>query len=256
MQKMRMLFALFIALPILNLSLELGYAKTNDFSGFQWELFEETTDFKSKTDEEKDKILKELDGSISDLNREIKIPKKKRIIDLMKKILEINEFMKYRLCNQEDKNCSNEKKMLMDNLLTAVQDNFGECSVTYKRITELTSDTHSNLIVLNLIIQSIVENKEYIDRSKKDIIINIINCLNEKIDDYMDKIKNENNKPHIVPYLKESQKEMLAKALLELNGLDEIEEDKNDSESNKLSSFAIKEDVYGEIIDILKEIKD
>ena len=79
MQKLRILFALFIALPLLSLSLEPGNAKTNDFSGFQWELFEETTDFKSKTDEEKDKILKELDDSISDLNREIKIPKKNEL---------------------------------------------------------------------------------------------------------------------------------------------------------------------------------
>ena len=57
------------------------------------------------------KTLKELDGYISDLNKEIKkyitekneYPKDK-IVDLMKKLLYINHFIKNRVCNQEDKN--------------------------------------------------------------------------------------------------------------------------------------------------------
>ena len=120
MQKMRMLFALFITLPlILSLSLEPGYAETNKIENIMGEVFEKLKDFKSKTDEEKDKMIKELDSSILDLNKEIKnyISEKKekpygKIIDLMRKMHVMNHYMKYRVCNQGDENCSNEKKKI------------------------------------------------------------------------------------------------------------------------------------------------
>ena len=40
MQKTRMLFALFIALPILSLSLKPGKAEKNDFLGFRGQIYE------------------------------------------------------------------------------------------------------------------------------------------------------------------------------------------------------------------------
>ena len=219
--------------------------------------------FKSTTEEQKDKTLKELDGYISDLNKEIKkyitekneYPKDK-IVDLMKKLLYINHFIKNRVCNQEDKNCINEKKRLMSNLLNVVEDNLGKCSVTIEHVTKLTKKVNDNLITLNLIIQSIVENKDYIEKSKIDIVINLINCLSDRFDDYFPLIETEHGfMPKIIPYLKKSHTEVLRKALLKLTGLDGKEETKKDSESNKLS-FETREDVYEEIIGILKEIKE
>ena len=120
MQKMRMLFALFITLPIiLSLSLEPGYAETNKIENIMGEVFEKLEVFNSKTDEEKDKMIKELDSSILDLNKEIKnyISEKKekpygKIIDLMRKMHVMNHYLKNRVCNQGDENCSNEKKKI------------------------------------------------------------------------------------------------------------------------------------------------
>ena len=210
---------------------ESEYAETNDFIGFRGQLYEKLKAFKSIPEKEKDAILKELDNSLSDLNEEIQnyIKEKKQkpkddIVDLMKKILEISHYMKYRVCDQEDENCRNEQKMLMNNLLAVLQDNFGKCEETIELVTKLTSNTHSNLVVLTLIIQSIVDNKEFIVGKKANIIINIINCLTEKIDDYMNQIeKDYKGNPHIVPYLKDSQLKTLANALLELNGLDDVD---------------------------------
>ena len=210
---------------------ESEYAETNDFLGFRGQLYEKLKAFKSKTEKEKDEILKELDSSLSDLNEEIqKYIKEKNqkpkddIVDLMKKILEISHYMRYRVCDQEDENCRNEQKMLMNNLLAVLQDNFGKCEETIELVTKLTSNTHSNLVVLTLIIQSIVDNKDFIVGKKANIIINIINCLTEKIDDYMNQIeKDYKGNPHIVPYLKDSQLKTLANALLELNGLDDVD---------------------------------
>jgi len=126
MQKMRMLFALFITLPlILSLSLEPGYAETNKIENIMGEVFEKLKSFNSKTDEEKDKMIKELDSSILDLNKEIKnyISEKKekpygKIIDLMRKMHVMNHYLKNRVCNQGDENCNNEKKRLMNKFIS------------------------------------------------------------------------------------------------------------------------------------------
>ena len=75
--------------------------------------------------------------------------------------------MKYRVCNQGDENCRNEQKRLMNNILSALHDNFKNESVTYERVTKLTRNAHSNLAVLTSIIQAIVDNKDLIEESKR-----------------------------------------------------------------------------------------
>ena len=62
----------------------------------------------------------------------------------------------------------------MNNILAVVEDNFGKCEVTIDRMTKLTKDTNMNFVVLNLLIQAIIDNKDFIERSKLDIIVNII----------------------------------------------------------------------------------
>ena len=70
---MRMLFALFITLPLIfSLAMVPGFAQSNNFQAIIQELNQSLEDFNSKTEEEKDKFLKELDNSISDLNEKIK----------------------------------------------------------------------------------------------------------------------------------------------------------------------------------------
>ena len=72
-QKMRMLLALFITLPlILSIELHPGFAESINIPDYDPEQAKRVEDFISKTEEEKDKILKELDSSISNLNGEIK----------------------------------------------------------------------------------------------------------------------------------------------------------------------------------------
>jgi len=237
---------------------ESEYAEANDFLGFKGQLYEKVKAFKSKTEKEKDEILKGLDSSISDLNEEIQqyIKEKKGkepkddIVDLIKKIIEINQYMGYRVCNQGEENCRNEKKRLMNNILAAVQDNFKDISVTYDRVTKLTSNTHSNLVAVTLLIQSIVDNKEFIEEGKTKIITDIIDWLNKKFDNIINEIDEQyNHNSYIKEYLKESQKKILENALLELTGKTE-----KYFEPKKLS-FATNVDANGEIIDILKEIK-
>ena len=59
MQKIRMLFALLITLPLI-----LGYSTHNNFNNVMEDALEKADVFDSKSNQEKDKILKELVSSI------------------------------------------------------------------------------------------------------------------------------------------------------------------------------------------------
>ena len=218
MQKIRMLFALFITLPLI-----LGYATHNNFNNVMEDALEKADVFDSKSNQEKDKILKELVSSISDLNEQIKkyTSEKKEspdddIVDLMKQLLEINLYFRKRVCNRFKK-CVNLQKSLMNDIIAVVEDNFGECPVTIEHITELTKDTNMNLLALTLVIQSIVDNKTIIDKSKIDIIKNILNCLIDRFNDYFPKIEEQfKNKAFMIRFSRDNHLENLRKTLSKL----------------------------------------
>ena len=218
MQKIRMLFALFITLPLI-----LGYATHNNFNNVMEDALEKADVFDSKSNQEKDKILKELVSSISDLNEQIKKYTSEKnlspdddIVDLMKQLLQINLYFRKRVCNRFKK-CVNLQKSIMNDIIAVVEDNFGECPVTIEHITTLTKDTNMNLLALTLVIQSIVDNKTIIDKSKIDIIKNILNCLIDRFNDYFPKIEEQfKNKAFMIGFSRDNHLENLRKALSKL----------------------------------------
>ena len=270
MQKMRMLFALFITLPlILSLSLEPGYAETNKIENLMGEVFEKLKSFNSKTDEEKDKMIKELDSSILDLNKEIKnyISEKKekpygKIIDLMRKMHVMNHYLKNRVCNQGDENCSNEKKRLMNNIIAVLEDNFKECPVTIEYINKLSSDTYANLSLHILLIQSIIENKDFMEKSQRKVISSLLGCIGDQMNDYWPGVVAKYGKdgdPDSIKFLKEDLSKTLLKEIFKL--YEDSSSSVSESSSNLLlekerERERLREKVFGEIIDILKEIKE
>jgi len=272
MQKMRMLFALFITLPlILSLSLEPGYAETNKIENLMGEVFEKLKSFNSKTDEEKDKMIKELDSSILDLNKEIKnyISEKKekpygKIIDLMRKMHVMNHYLKNRVCNQGDENCSNEKKRLMNNIIAVLEDNFKECPVTIEYINKLSSDTYANLSLHILLIQSIIENKDFMEKSQRKVISSLLGCIGDQMNDYWPGVVAKYGKdgdPDSVKFLKEDLSKRLLEAIIKLYEDSSSSSSVSESSSNLLlekerERERLREKVFGEIIDILKEIKE
>ena len=270
MQKMRMLFALFITLPlILSLSLEPGYAETNKIENIMGEVFEKLKEFKSKTDEEKDKMIKELDSSILDLNKEIKnyISEKKekpygKIIDLMRKMHVMNHYLKNRVCNQGDENCSNEKKRLMNNIIAVLEDNFKECPVTIEYINKLSSDTYANLSLHILLIQSIIENKDFMEKSQRKVISSLLGCIGDQMNDYWPGVVAKYGKdgdPDSIKFLKEDLSKTLLKEIFKLYEDSSSSSSVSESSSNLLlekERERLREKVFGEIIDILKEIKE
>ena len=194
-KKMRILFALFITLPLmLSITIDPEELQKSIFMKVDKDQIKKKEDFMTKTEEEKDKILKELDKSILDLNEKIKkyISEKNEypnddIVDLMNKIIEIIAYMEAKVCNQQDNNynnCINEKKRFMKNLLSAVEYNFGKCDVTLEHINKLTNYVIYNLSLLSNLIEYIIQNIDYMEKSQAYIITNILECLGFKTEGY------------------------------------------------------------------------
>jgi len=260
-QKMRMLFALFITLPlILSIELKPGFGESSIFGDVYEEIKEKWKIFSSKTEEEKFKILEELDGSISNLNEEIKkyISEKKenpneKVVELLKKMYEVNSFLQVITCKKEDKNCENKKKKLMNNLLNVLEDNLGQCPTTVQYITKLTDNAYNNLMFIAELARSTIKNLDLIDEEKIDIIANLIDCLGSKGDDYWPAISAHFEKLGWSEYETEIlliYAEFLIDSALKIM---KIMQKKIKYGKPPERSYTVYEE---ELIDILKEIKD
>ena len=269
-KKMRILIALFITLPLfLSVDVEPQKEEKKDYLHSASEIEHMVQEFKKKTEEEKDKILKDLESTISDLREKIKldISEKKepneKIIELLKKGVELSRCMEYKVCNKEDKNCESNKMKLMNPLLDAIQDNFGQCPVTMQHIKTLTENTFFTFQFINVLINTIVKNADYVDPNTKKIISELINCLLTNIDEYFPimiaKINTKKMTEEDINEIKGIFTKHLFEQFLKLNKIP-YEYSKDKEKNNKIlrnpTTDVRTEKVYKEILDILKEIKE
>ena len=181
----------------------------------------------------------------------------------MKKGVELSRCMEYKVCNKEDKNCESNKMKLMNPLLDAIQDNFGQCPVTMQHIKTLTENTFFTFQFVNVLINTIVKNADYIDPNKKKIISELINCLLTNIDEYFPimiaKINTKKMTEEDINEIKGIFTKHLFEQFLKLNKIP-YEYSKDKEKNNKIlrnpTTDVRTEKVYKEILDILKEIKE
>ena len=263
-QKMRMLFALFTTLPLIfGRELEPGFGKSAIFGDVDKEKLQKIIDFSSKSEEEKFKILEELDGSISNLNEEIKkytTEKKEtpneKLVELLKKIDLLNNYLRIMTCKKEDKNyqnCENEKKTSINNLLNVVEVNFAQCPTTVQYLSKLTDKAFTNLKLISNVAELIIKNLNLIGDEKIEIIVNFIDCLGSKVDDYWPLITAQLEKSgelDMEPNIKMSYATFLIGAAFKLMAK---KEKIFKGGKPKERRYTVYEE---ELIDILKEIKD
>ena len=183
----------------------------------------------------------------------------------MKKLLEINVYMKYRFCGKSDTICTNRKRRFMHNLLAALNStNFDKCDTNKKLVIGLTSNVYSNFAILTSILQSIVDNKDLIESSKIKMIMDIIECLKETITsiDFKDEFKKVYNNAEIL----ETKSKILTNLyndLSKLKGLPDIATESEYAEINDFIGFrgqlfekteAFKSKTENEKDEILKEL--
>ena len=268
-KKTRMLFALFITLPFIFCLKKEETALLDKYSDFIKQVEENEGEFKEKTDEEKEKILKDLENSISDLNEQIKVyiqekneSPKEKVLDLMKQVIEITKYMKHKVCNKEDKNyevCRGFKRKLMSNLLDVIEDNFGKCELTFEYVINLTEMPFVNLQYLTVLINSVMDNIDSIEKNKAEILSDLIKCLASYCIEYWPKVIGENdsaNKPEVSEMYKNLHLDWMLDVISKLKEYDyeNVLSNKN-KENNNSPAPKRREAIYEEILDILKEIK-
>ena len=268
-KKTRMLFALFITLPFIFCLKKEETALLDKYSDFIKQVEENEGEFKEKTDEEKEKILKDLENSISDLNEQIKVyiqekneSPKEKVLDLMKQVIEIGKYMKHKVCNKEDKNyevCRGFKRNLMSNLLNVIEDTFGKCELTFEYVINLTEMPFVNLQYLTVLINSVMDNIDSIEKNKAEILSDLIKCLASYCIEYWPKVIGENdsaNKPEVSEMYKNLHLDWMLDVISKLKEYDyeNVLSNKN-KEDNNSPAPKRREAIYEEILDILKEIK-
>ena len=268
-KKTRMLFALFITLPFIFCLKKEETALLDKYSDFIKQVEENEGEFKEKTDEEKEKILKDLENSISDLNEQIKVyiqekkeSPKEKVLDLMKQVIEIGKYMKHKVCNKEDKNyevCRGFKRKLMSNLLDVIEGNFGKCELTFEYVINLTEMPFVNLQYLTVLINSVMDNIDSIEKNKAEILSDLIKCLASYCIEYWPKVIGENdsaNKPEVSEMYKNLHLDWMLDVISKLKEYDyeNVLSNKN-KENNNSPAPKRREAIYEEILDILKEIK-
>ena len=268
-KKTRMLFALFITLPFIFCLKKEETALLDKYSDFIKQVEENEGEFKEKTDEEKEKILKDLENSICDLNEQIKVyiqekkeSPKEKVLDLMKQVIEIGKYMKHKVCNKEDKNyevCRGFKRKLMSNLLDVIEDNFGKCELTFEYVINLTEMPFVNLQYLTVLINSVMDNIDSIEKNKAEILSDLIKCLASYCIEYWPKVIGENdsaNKPEVSEMYKNLHLDWMLDVISKLKEYDyeNVLSNKN-KENNNSPAPKRREAIYEEILDILKEIK-
>ena len=155
-------------------------------------------DFMDKTEEARNNYIKELNITISELNKKIKqdiIDQKEnietQIKSLIEKTTEASKFLSYKVCdtaNLNYKECRNDKKKLFTNLIDVVKENFGECSIIIGQLSNLTDNPEQNLKYFLFMMISLSENPDALEEGKSQIIYDILNCLLDKLDQFWPEI--------------------------------------------------------------------
>ena len=153
-------------------------------------LQDKTKDFLEKTEEYKNNIIKELNSKVVELCENIRQEKEnieEKMKSLIEKTTEASKYLSYKVCDKANIDyevCRNDKKKLFTNLLNAVKENFGQCSVIVEQLSKLSDDREQNLKYFLFMVLSLLENPDAIEEGKSQIIYDIINCLTDKFQDY------------------------------------------------------------------------
>lgn len=281
---MRNIFLILIFIPII-ISIKWPWEWDWDFD-FDWDSFinnlksiiptfitdmkSKIKDFMNKAEAEKQQIMENLNSEISALQQKIKddIAQKKEdfeneLKNLMEKGTEVAKYLSYKVCDiaqMDYEDCRNNKKQLLLNLLNAVKENFGQCSVVIQQITKLTESAELNLKYILFLINAITENPDAIEKGKTQVVYDILNCLEEKLEEYWPIVSANLAKGEISINVKEDITNLLLSSYSKLVDMIQYDElDGNIEKANNITGLipaAITKKVHQGIFKLLKRINE
>ena len=284
---MRNLFSLFIILPLI-VTIKIPVLNWDWDFDWDWDIFGLLDFFKSgvpqfikdiqtnikkfieKTEDQKNAYIAELNTKVTELYQKIKkeAEEKKELIEedlksLVEKVTEASNFLSYKICDMADmsyEECRNDKKKVFSNLLNAVKENFGQCSSIINQISVLTESPENGLKYILFLVNSLSENPDAIEQGKSQIIYDILNCLQEKLDDYWPMIKAKLSNTDLEFNLKLDIINLLAKSFSNLINVIEYEEldgyIKKVSNTTGLISEEKAKKIHQGIFKIIKRLSD
>ena len=175
------------------------------------EIQDKVDSYKKLAHEAQLKVLKDLNSTLKTVINEVKNNKKK-LKDFVEEGINVAKHLASRDCslyasgetNEEDKTykaklyieCRNSKKYILSQLLDTVKDQL-QCSKIVEVITSNLSDNiDQNIKYILFLINELTNNPEALEQGKSQIVYDLVNCLQEKFDEYW---------PKIETYLKEKQ---------------------------------------------------
>ena len=148
------------------------------------------SEFIKKTDEEKEKNLDILSEKVKESYNKVKAGIKKgseniknETKELIETITETAKTLSYKF--DDTKNYAKEqyikkKKIIFNNIMQIVDENFGQCSKIVNEIHNLSDNIEFNIKYFLFLVISLTENFDSIQKGMSHIIFDIINCLQEK----------------------------------------------------------------------------
>ena len=178
-----------------DLDLNLNFSKfintlKSSTPDFVSDIQKNVVDFIKKTDKEKDKYIETMTTTVQELYEQIKIgvdkgsqTVKKEVTNLIEKTTETAKILSLKICDLtkiDYQQCYIDKKKIFSNLMKIVDENFGKCSILVNQIFTLSENPEKNLKYFLIMIISLTENPDAIEKGTSLIIYDMINCIQEK----------------------------------------------------------------------------
>ena len=227
-------------------------------------------EFLKKTEKEKDEYIASLSSKVGETYNKIKIGMNKGsnnvqsdIKILIEKTTETAKALSYKACDilqEEYEQCINNKKKIFSNLLQIIENNFGKCSIIVNEILNLSDNIELNLKYFLFLIISLTENPDSIQKGKTQIIYDIINCLQEKLNYLWPSINSKLTKKDNAINIKQDIISLLAKSISNCITFIQFEEyygliEKAENVTGLIKNAKAKQ-VYKNIFEIIKNFNE
>lgn len=177
---------------------------------------EDLEKFIKDNEDKKNAILDEMSTKVQEAYENVMSNKDKYLKGFIEQVTKTAKFITYKICDAADmtsyEECRNNKKLLLSKLIEKVNNVIGyvnenfQCSKIASIITSTTisSNLEENLKYILFLVNYISNNPDAIEKGKAQAIYDVVNCLEEKFEEYWPEVKSKlTDKTYIISLKKD-----------------------------------------------------
>ena len=177
---------------------------------------EDLEKFIKDNEDKKNAILDEMSTKVQEAYENVMSNKDKYLKGFIEQVTKTAKFITYKICDAADmtsyEECRNNKKLLLSKLIEKVNNVIGyvnenfQCSKIASIITSSTisSNLEENLKYILFLVNYISNNPDAIEKGKAQAIYDVVNCLEEKFEEYWPEVKSKlTDKTYIISLKKD-----------------------------------------------------